>query len=64
MVDHASQFYKKLFGEEPRANIKLDDGFWEMEERVTPEENELLEAEMTEEEIFQAIKRVICWRLS
>jgi hypothetical protein len=64
MVDHARQFYKNLFGEEPRANIKLDDGFWEMEERVTPEENELLEAEMTEEEIFQAIKRVICWRLS
>jgi hypothetical protein len=56
MVDHARHFYKTLFWEEPRANIKLDEEFWEVVERVTQEENDILEAEMTEEEIFQAIK--------
>jgi hypothetical protein len=56
MVGHARQFYKKLFGEEPRANIKLDEDFWEREELITPEENELLEAKINEDEIFQAIK--------
>jgi hypothetical protein len=56
MVDHARQFYKTLFGEEPRANIKLDEELWDVEERVTQVENDTLEAKMTEEEIFQAIK--------
>jgi hypothetical protein len=56
MVDHARQFYKTLFWEELRANIKLDEEFWEVVERVTQEENDILEAEMTEEEILQAIK--------
>jgi hypothetical protein len=54
MID--MQFYKQLFGEECRTNIELEEGFWKGEERVTHEENKLLEAELTEEEIFQAIK--------
>jgi hypothetical protein len=47
---------KKLFGAKPRPNIKLDLGFWEEEEKVTPEENETLEAEFSVEEIFTAIR--------
>jgi hypothetical protein len=47
---------KKLFGEEERKNISLDGGFWEGSEKVSVEENLLLEADFTEEEILQAVK--------
>jgi hypothetical protein len=56
MLEHARQFYKKLFGEEARDNIKLGEDFWDSDEKVTPEENELLETEITEDEIIVAIK--------
>jgi hypothetical protein len=56
MVVHARQFYKSLFGEKPKTNIKLDEEFWDVLERVTQEERDALEADMTEDEIFQAIK--------
>jgi hypothetical protein len=56
MVDHARQFYESMFGEEPRTNIKLDEEFWDVTKRVTEEERDILESDMTEEEIFQAIK--------
>jgi hypothetical protein len=56
MVVNARQFYKSLFGEKPKTNIKLDEEFWDVLERVTQEERDALEADMTEDEIFQAIK--------
>jgi hypothetical protein len=56
MVVHARQFYKSLFREEPKTKIKLDEEFWDVSERVTQEEKDALEGDMTEEEIFQAIK--------
>jgi hypothetical protein len=49
-------FIKNIFGEERKANIKLGDSFWDKEEKITPEENESLEAEITEDEIFHVIK--------
>jgi hypothetical protein len=55
MIKHATQFYKKLFGEEPKENLSLDDEFWEDGEKVTQEENLALEVEFTEEEIKRAI---------
>jgi hypothetical protein len=55
MLKHAAQFYKTLFGNEQRENIRLDDNFWEESDKVTAEENELLEAELTEEEVKKAI---------
>jgi hypothetical protein len=49
MLKHAVQFYKKLFSKEHRENIRLDEGFWdEDQDKILPEENELLEAELTE----------------
>jgi hypothetical protein len=55
MINHAMDFYKKLFGEEPKENLGLDDGFWSEEEKVTHEEKVALEAEFTEEEIKRDI---------
>jgi hypothetical protein len=55
MLKHATEFYKKLFEKEPRENIELDEDFWEDEDKVTPEENQMLEAEFSEEEIKRAI---------
>jgi hypothetical protein len=42
-----------MFGREPRSNISLGTDFWGDE--VTSEENELLEAQYSEEEIKKAI---------
>jgi hypothetical protein len=54
-LKHATTFYKKLFEEEPKENVHLDEGFWKESEKVTPEENLILEGEITEEEIKRAI---------
>jgi hypothetical protein len=56
MLAHAVAFYKKLFGKEPRSSIKLGDDFWGENERISEEDNEMLEAKLFEEEIFRAIK--------
>jgi hypothetical protein len=56
MLEHFVAFYKKLFGKEPRSNIRLGEGFWEENEKVFVEDNEMLEAELSEEEILRAIK--------
>jgi hypothetical protein len=55
MLEHAREFYQTIFGKEPRRNFKLDPEFWEDDERVRNEENELLEALFSEEEIRKAI---------
>jgi hypothetical protein len=55
MMKHAIDFYRTLFGEEERQHIKLDDDFWEQEEKVTEEEGSSLEAEISKEEVKRAI---------
>jgi hypothetical protein len=55
MTKHVVEFYKKLFEEEPKENLGLDDDFWKEDEKVTKEENAMLEAEFIEEEIKRAI---------
>jgi hypothetical protein len=55
MIKHAVQFYKTLFGKEKKENISLDEDFWDEGDKVTQEENDLLEAELTQEEIKRAI---------
>jgi hypothetical protein len=55
MSKYATEFYKKLFGREPRENLRLDENFWEEDEKVTNEENQLLQIEFSEEEIKTAI---------
>jgi hypothetical protein len=48
-------FYKQLFAKENREGITLDQGFWEMGEKISQEENDLLSAPFTEEEIKEAL---------
>jgi hypothetical protein len=55
MLAHGTEFYKRLFGEEHRENLSLDEVFWEEHEKISLEENKILEAELTEEEIKRAI---------
>jgi hypothetical protein len=55
MLAHAKDFYQSLFGKESRRDFKLDHEFWEEDELVKSEENELLEAQFSEEEIKKAI---------
>jgi hypothetical protein len=56
MIDHALHFYNKLFGKEEKPNISLDSDFWEDSDKVSEEENLLMEADFSEEEILQAMK--------
>jgi hypothetical protein len=56
MLTHAVSFYKNLFGKEPRSNLRMGDEFWEEDEKVSKEDNELLEAELSEEEICMSIR--------
>jgi hypothetical protein len=46
---------KKLFGQEDKENIRLGEEFWTMDEKVSSEENEALEAKLFEEEIRRAV---------
>jgi hypothetical protein len=55
MINHAVEFYKTLFGKEMRDNIRIDEDFLGGEKKVTSEENGMLEAPFSEEEIKKAI---------
>jgi hypothetical protein len=49
-------FYKRLFCKETRSSIRLGDGLWEENEMISEEDREMLEAEISKEEILKAIK--------
>ena len=55
MLEHAVDFYRKLFGKEENSGVKLGQDFWEVNEKVTALENELLEAPFTENEVREAV---------
>jgi hypothetical protein len=55
MMRHGVEFYKNLFLEEGRQDIRLDDDFWETEEKVTKDENLSLEAKISEDKMKRAI---------
>ena len=55
MLGLAVDFYKKLFGYEEKIDIHLDENFWEESDYITAEENNLLEAPLSEEEIKEAV---------
>jgi hypothetical protein len=48
-------FYKSLFGREESSEVRLEDDFWLEEEMITSSENDLLEADFTEEEVREAV---------
>ena len=55
MLEHAVLFYKNLFGFEESLGVKLGEDFWDEGDKVTSQENELLEAPFSEEEIRLAV---------
>jgi hypothetical protein len=55
MLVIATNFYKNLFGYEDKLDIHLDASFWEDIDKVTEEENGILDAPLSEDEIKMAI---------
>jgi len=55
MMRVAIDFYKKLFAKDPEPFFKLGQNFWEEEDKVSRNENELLIAPFSESEIKDAI---------
>jgi hypothetical protein len=55
MLKHVVEFYKSLFGKKSKDNVSMDESFWEDVEKVYEEENEILNAQFSEEEIKMAI---------
>lgn len=55
MLEHAVEFYKDLFGLEASSGVRLDEDFWEKEEKLTNSENEFLEAPFSEDEVKEAV---------
>jgi hypothetical protein len=44
-----------MFGDEEKDNIRLAEDFWSEDEKTNNEENEALEADLSEEEIKRAV---------
>ena len=55
MLALAGDFYKNVFGFEEMLGLKLDDSFWEDNDKITSLENEMLEAPFSESEIKEAV---------
>jgi len=55
MLQLAADFYKNLFGFEEKLDVHLSDQFWDMEDRITQEENTMLEDPLSEQEIKDAV---------
>jgi len=55
MLTLATKFYKYLFGFETSLDVSLGDNFWAEEEKVTLEENLMLQCPFSEEEIKEAV---------
>lgn len=55
MMRVAVDFYKNLFAQDPDPGLILAQDFWEEEDKVSRNENDLLIASFTESEIREAI---------
>ena len=55
MLKVASDFYKDLFKKENPSGFSLQNNFFSASEKVSPAENELLEAPFSETEVKEAI---------
>jgi hypothetical protein len=55
MLKHAMNFYKTLFREEPKEGISIGEDFWDAMDKISPEENEVLEAGFSKEEIKKTV---------
>jgi hypothetical protein len=48
-------FYKTIFRDEPKEGISIGEDFWDSVDEISPEENEALKAEFSEEEIKKSV---------
>ena len=55
MLDIAVKFYKSLFCAEGKLDVALSSDFWDPVDRVTGDQNALLEADFTEDEVKTAV---------
>jgi len=55
MLQHAGEFYKSLFGQEPTLGLSLGENFWSAEEILKEEERGFLEASFFEREVEDAV---------
>jgi hypothetical protein len=39
ILNHATEYYKSLFGPRTGDALELDDGLWPLDERITEEDN-------------------------
>jgi hypothetical protein len=55
LLRHAVSFYKTLFGKEEDNGVSVGDDFWEDHEKVSEEENAMLEAPFSETEVKEVV---------
>jgi uncharacterized glyoxalase superfamily protein PhnB len=55
MISLAVSYYKKLFGFEEKLDISLVDDFWHDSEKVSEAQNEMLNADFTEQDVKDSI---------
>jgi hypothetical protein len=55
ILNHATKYYKSLFGPRTGDALELDDGLWPLDERITEEDNSELSKQFQEEEIKKAL---------
>jgi hypothetical protein len=55
MLDIVVNYYKDLFCKEPCLDIDLMDDFWDLEDMVSQEHNDMLNAAFSEKEVKDAI---------
>jgi len=55
LLNHATEYYRNLFGPVPESSLPIDPNLWEPDEKVTDADNSLLTCPFSEEEIKHAL---------
>jgi hypothetical protein len=58
LMEHATEFYKQLFGPVVDSGVRLDDSIWDENEKLDENDRNILNAPFTEEEIHHAISQM------
>jgi hypothetical protein len=62
LLNHATAFYKDLFGPAIDSGIRLDNNIWSREEKMDDLDREVMDREFSEEEIKKAL--LIRWKIT
>jgi hypothetical protein len=58
LLNHATAFYKNLFGPATDSGIRLNSHIWFADEKISEEERDVMDREFSEEEIKNAIDQM------